>query len=156
MTTAPANPPILDAADIDAAYDKAPVLVRASLAVHAGDFLALCGPNGSGKSTLLRVMARLMKPAAGRVLLHDQPMPDLSRRALARKLAMMPQSPSTPPAVTVRELVGYGRAPHTSWLAAANAHDRDVIDRAIDTCDLHDLAHRTVDTLSGGERQRAW
>jgi len=156
--TAATDPPapILDVADIDAAYDKATVLVGASLRVMPGDLLALCGPNGSGKSTLLRIMSRLMAPAAGRVLLHDQPLPDLSRKALARKLAMMPQSPNTPPSITVRELVGYGRSPHTSWLNPTSARDRDIIHQALTTCDLHNLADRAVDTLSGGERQRAW
>ncbi len=156
MANASHGNPILEVRGVEAAYDADPVLRGASLQVAAGDFMALCGPNGSGKSTLLRIMARLMKPSAGEVVLHEQGIDTLARRALARKLAIMPQSPRTPPSVTVRELVAYGRSPHTSWLHPAGAEDRAIIDRAVDTCDLHALAPREVQSLSGGERQRAW
>ena len=148
--------PILEVDAISAGYGGAPVLANASLRITPGDIVALCGPNGSGKSTLLRVMSRLLRPEQGRVLLHDQALNAISRRALARKMAFMPQSPTSPPGVTVREMIGYGRSPHTSWLRAMSRGDQDQIDEALRLCDLGSLEQRLVSTLSGGERQRAW
>ena len=56
----------------------------------------------------------------------------------------------------MRELVGYGRYPHVSWLKRLGRPDHEVVDRAIRECHLQALAQRKVLTLSGGERQRAW
>lgn len=158
MPKPPAEPhdTALSAHGLRAGYGRATVLEDTSVTVTPGDFAALIGPNGSGKSTLLRVLARLLKPQAGTVLLHDQPVAAFSAKALARKLAVMPQSPTAPPGVSVRELIGYGRAPHTSWLRPESPADRQLIDRLIQRCDLMPLADRRVDTLSGGERQRCW
>ncbi|MFI4861789.1 MAG: ABC transporter ATP-binding protein [Phycisphaerales bacterium JB063] len=151
-----ADTPALSASGLHAGYAKHNVLHGIDVDIQPGDFAALIGPNGSGKSTLLRTLARLLKPAAGSVLLHDQPLARLSAKALACKLAVMPQSPTPPPGVSVRELVGYGRSPHTSWLKPQTPDDRRLIERLIHRCDLAHLADRFVDTLSGGERQRAW
>lgn len=156
VATPVAVPPILEADGISAGYGGPPVLDDASLRITEGDIVALCGPNGSGKSTLLRVLSRLLRPRQGRVLLQAEPLDTLSRKALARKVAYMPQSPTSPPGVTVREMIGYGRSPHTSWLRPLGKDDHDHVDEAIRLCDLGQLEHRLVSTLSGGERQRAW
>ena len=148
--------PILEADGISAGYGGPSVLDHASLRIAEGDVVALCGPNGSGKSTLLRVLSRLLRPSEGRVLLRAEPVDTLPRKALARKVAYMPQSPTSPPGVTVREMIGYGRSPHTSWLRPLGTDDHARVDEAIRLCDLGPLEHRLVSTLSGGERQRAW
>ncbi|MEM9020108.1 MAG: ABC transporter ATP-binding protein [Planctomycetota bacterium] len=151
------NPPgILTGQDLQAGYAAHTVLDGVDIAIAQGDFAALIGPNGSGKSTLLRVLARLMPAKQGRVILHDQPINQLSAKALARKLAVMPQNPTPPPGVTVRELVGYGRAPHTHWLKPASKNENALIDALLSRCDIRHLADRLVHTLSGGERQRCW
>ncbi len=150
------QPPILRVENATAGYGGDPVLIDATLDIQRRDRVALIGPNGSGKSTLLRVMARLLKPVAGRVHLDDQPIARFNRRELARKVAFMPQSPGCPPGVTVRELVGYGRSPHIAWSRRFGPQDRTAIDRSLDLCDLTALQHREVESLSGGERQRAW
>lgn len=147
---------ILAARDLKAGYAKRTVLDGVDVSVAPGDFAALIGPNGSGKSTLLRVLARLMPAKCGNVLLHDQPIAKLSAKALARKLAVMPQNPTPPPGVTVRELIGYGRAPHTHWLKPPSQDEHALIDALLTRCDLDHLQGRVVHTLSGGERQRAW
>ncbi|MEM8875899.1 MAG: ABC transporter ATP-binding protein [Planctomycetota bacterium] len=157
--------PLLRVHHLTAGYEtQAPVLHDVALTLESGQMLALCGPNGSGKSTLLRCLTGLLKPQSGRVTLeHDNERPQrvhkIPRRRLARTLAFLPQSPIAPPGVTVRQLVAYGRNPHTLPIPFATRHlttDRDIVEQAIRRCDLQKLADRDVATLSGGERQRAW
>lgn len=75
---------------------------------------------------------------------------------MARRLAVLPQAPETPPHLTVRDLVEQGRFPHVGLLQMLRRQDHEAIDRAIEVVGLESMLHRDVDTLSGGERQRAW
>jgi len=78
------------------------ILKDVSFQAYAGEFLAVLGPNGAGKSTLLKVLAGLMKPSTGRVMLDAKAMPAYSTRQLAARRAYLPQNPHL-----VRPLVGY-------------------------------------------------
>ena len=69
------------------------ILRDVSLQAHAGEFIAVLGPNGAGKSTLLSVLAGLVKPQAGRVMLDARPLSALPRAGLARLRAYLPQNP---------------------------------------------------------------
>lgn len=141
---------------VHAGYGDAPVLTDLSLQVPDARITALVGPNGCGKSTALRVLARLHRPTSGAVLLGDRDVSALSSRQLARTLALLPQNPTAPPDLSVRELVAFGRFPHRRWYAGVSDDDHRAIRRAIEHVDLAQLAERPVHTLSGGQRQRAW
>jgi ABC-type cobalamin/Fe3+-siderophores transport system ATPase subunit len=132
------------------------ILPDMSLEIVPGEITALVGPNGSGKSTLLKSLARLLKPSDGAVYLDGKAIHRMSTTAVARQLAILPQGPSVPEQITVRELVEQGRFPHAGMLRMLRPQDHDAIDRAIDQTGLSHLKDRPVDTLSGGERQRAW
>ena len=142
--------------DLAASYDRHLVLDEIDVNISTGEMVGIIGPNGSGKSTLLKVIGRLLSPERGAVYLSGEALADLSAGQLARQMATLPQAPPTPPELTVRELVGYGRYPHVSWLKRFAAQDRGIIDRTISACGLDDLAERKLSTLSGGERQKAW
>ncbi len=135
-------------------FGEKPILNGISLDLPRGSFLGLVGPNGSGKTTLLRLAAGLLKPAGGRVLLDGVPMQGMSRKQIARRLALLPQSPGLPAAFTVQELVLMGRTPFQGFLGRENAHDRAVADKAMEMARCDQLADRKIDELSGGERQR--
>ena len=156
MTTAGKTEADIRVEDLAASYDRRLVLDEIDVNVSAGEMVGIIGPNGSGKSTLLKVIGRLLSPERGAVYLGGQALADLSAGQIARQMATLPQAPPTPPELTVRELVGYGRYPHVSWLKRFAAQDRSVIDQTISTCSLDDLADRKLATLSGGERQKAW
>ena len=141
---------------LTAAYDRQPVLDEIDVNVSAGEMVGIIGPNGSGKSTLLKVIGRLLSPERGAVYLNGESLSDLSTVQITRRMATLPQAPPTPPELTARELVGYGRYPHVSWLKRFANQDKDIIDRTISACNLDDLADRKLSTLSGGERQKAW
>ena len=125
-----------------------------SATVERGEWVALIGPNGAGKTTLLRAIAGLL-PHDGRVSLLGRDAAALERRERARLLAVVPQTPETPPWLTVAEYVLMGRTPHLGPLAREGAADRDAAWNALDRLELEELAERPLGTLSGGERQRA-
>ena len=131
------------------------LLQNLDLDLPQGRVTALIGHNGSGKSTLLKALARQI-PYGGRITFERRALEEWHARALARRLAVLPQA--TPPAegMTVRELAALGRYPWHGALGRLRASDRTTIAAALAECGLEPLADRLVDTLSGGERQRAW
>jgi ABC-type cobalamin/Fe3+-siderophores transport system ATPase subunit len=134
-----------------------PVLGPLDLAVEAGECLAILGPNGAGKSTLLRLLAGLLEATAGQRLLDGHPYAELSRRALARRIAYVPQVRPARVPLSVRELVLQGRYPHRSPLAwALSAADYEAVERALERTGTSRLAERPLDELSGGERQAVY
>jgi len=136
-------------------YDPArPVVRNVSLAVQGGEFLTLVGPNGSGKTTLLRLLDRIYIPQRGSILLGGEPLVRLSRGAIARRIAFVPQENSIQFPFTVTDIVLMGRAPHTRGLAFENAHDRAVAQSMMELTDISHLASQPITDLSGGERQR--
>lgn len=127
-----------------------------SLNVHAGQVVAIVGPNGCGKSTLLRSIARLHRPDRGRVLLDGEDLWALRSREAARRVALLPQSPQAPEAMTVADLVRFGRHPHQGLFHQWSREDARAVQTALELTGTTHLAHRRLDQLSGGQRQRAW
>ncbi len=134
--------------------DGSRILDGVTGSVQAGEWVTVIGPNGAGKSTLLRAVAGLV-PRRGGVRIGADDGLALARRELARRVALVPQSPSLPPAMTVAEYVLLGRTPHLGWFAREGARDLEVADAALVRLDLVELAERRLGTLSGGEQQRA-
>jgi iron complex transport system ATP-binding protein len=126
------------------------------LAVRPGELTAVVGPNGCGKSTLLRAVARLHRPAAGRVLAGGADLWSLRPRQAARRVALLPQSPRAPEAITVRDLVRYGRHPHQGLFRQWSRGDEEAVAEALSATATAELADRRLDELSGGQRQRCW
>jgi iron complex transport system ATP-binding protein len=125
-----------------------------SLRIERGSWLALIGPNGAGKSSALLAIAGLLR-TSGRVRVLGEDVDRLDRRELARRVALVPQSPVVPPLATVTDYILLGRTPHTGVLGREGAADHAVVAEVLERLDLVDLAARSLTTLSGGERQRA-
>ena len=145
----------LTATAVTASYGPRIVLRECTFRIGSGDVVAVVGPNGAGKSTLLRVLAGLLRPSAGTVALDGQDLSTLSRSAVARSIAVVPQIFDTLFPFTVREVVALGRTARLGAFGRASADDVAAVDRAIDELELGALASRRIDRLSGGERQRA-
>jgi iron complex transport system ATP-binding protein len=126
-----------------------------SLDVPTGSLYAVLGPNGSGKSTLMKALLGRVPVTAGRVLLGGRPSADWGRRDLARAVGAVAQAESIAFPLSTRELVAMGRYPYLGPLEGERDEDRCAISRALEACDVTDLAERDVTTLSGGELQRA-
>lgn len=142
---------------VSASRSARTVLDEVSLALQAGEWLALVGPNGAGKSTLLQLAAGLMQPQSGEVRLADRALGDWSARERSTRLAWLPQSPEGDQDMRVRDVVALGRLPHQGWLtwgAADEAGDRAQVEQAMAEADVLAFADATLGALSGGERQR--
>lgn len=142
--------------DLQVGYGELVVLDGVTLQVPSGKITALVGRNGCGKSTLLKTMARILKPSRGKVYLDGEEVLAMSTREVARKLAILPQSPSAPSSMTVRGLVELGRYPHQNLLGQKTAEDVRAVGWALEVTGLEELALRHLSELSGGQRQRAW
>ena len=124
-----------------------------SLALAPGDCAALLGANGAGKTTLLRTLLGFVRPDRGEVLLDGRPLAAHGRRAIARRIAYVPQAhvPSFP--YTVREIVAMARAPASGWGRSRTAVDDAAVADALERLGLGPFAERSYAGLSGGERQ---
>ncbi len=147
---------LLEAQDLTLAYDAVSIVDELSLQLPQGEVTIIVGANGCGKSTLLRGLARLLKPAGGKVLLDGQDIHTRPAREVAKVLGLLPQTPVAPDGITVSELVGRGRYPHQGWFKRWNAEDEAAVERAMSLTGTTDLADRPIDELSGGQRQRVW
>jgi iron complex transport system ATP-binding protein len=144
----------LEARHLAYAYADGPLVVRdVSLVSNPGTMTALIGANGSGKSTLIRMLAGLLRPRAGKILLNGTPFETWDTRLRARQLAYVPQSTATAFPFQVIDLVLSGRAPHALRFRFESAHDVEKATEALETAGAAHLADRSFMSLSGGERQ---
>ena len=141
---------------VQVAYDDTVIVPDANLRIPTGKVTMLIGPNGCGKSTTLKAIARILPLKRGEILLNDVNVRTLSQKALAQQLAVLPQSPTVPEGITVKDLVAYGRYPYQKPLAGLSKADHEIIEWTMARTGVDGLAGRRVDELSGGQRQRVW
>jgi iron complex transport system ATP-binding protein len=139
---------------LDVQLDGAPILSDVSLDVAFGEWLTVIGPNGAGKTTLLKAIAGLV-PTSGTVEVGGVRPAERGRRAMAKLVAYVPQTPLMPDGMTVFEYVLLGRTAHLPYLAMESSHDLEVVREVLDRLDLVALHGRALGSLSGGEQQRA-
>ena len=145
---------ILESRDVWFSWrDRDPVIRGATLALERGTLAALIGCNGSGKSTLMRLLAGLLTPDRGEMLLDGAPLPSIPLRQRARKIAWVPQAAPLTFPFTVIEVVLTGRTPYSPRLHFEDESDRVIAEQALATVNAAHLANRRVTELSGGERQ---
>ena len=141
--------------DVSFGYGERALFCGLDLELAQGKVTSIIGPNGCGKSSLLKLASGICKPWEGsiRVLGHDASA--LSSKERARLLSLLAQEHAAPP-MSVRRRVECGRFPHHGRFATMDAADYEVVDRALATCGLAELAEHPVAELSGGQRQRAF
>lgn len=129
------------------------ILRDVSFEVPAGSWVCAVGPNGAGKTTLLHAAAGLVS-VEGAVFLWGKPLGAYRRRERARLVALVPQQPVIPEAMTVERYVALGRTPHLGTLGAESRTDVFVVEAVLERLELTWARDRRLDTLSGGELQR--
>lgn len=145
--------PALEVNDLTVAYRDRPVLWDVDLAVPPGTLMAIVGPNGAGKTTLIKAVLRLVRSAAGRVLIHGRKYPEQRRM-----VAYVPQRGSVDwdfP-TTVLDVVMMGRYGALGWFRRPGVRDRERALAALEQVGMRELADRQIRQLSGGQQQRVF
>ena len=141
----------------------APLVVDGvTLRLADGALAGILGPNGSGKTTLLRLLSGTRRPSSGRVLLgpstslsaSDRSLDQLSRREVARQIAVVPQETELAFEYRALEMVLMGRHPHLGMFALEGPDDIRIAEDAMAATGTSHLAERPFHELSGGEKQR--
>jgi iron complex transport system ATP-binding protein len=147
---------MIEVNDLYAGYGGNDVIRNISLKADRGECLCILGPNGCGKSTLLKSIARIID-YRGQVLLEGRDTAAFSRKALAKKIALLSQSISVFFPYTVYQTVSLARYAHSrGFLKNLSAEDRAVIEDTIRKLDIWDIRERMIDELSGGQLQRVF
>jgi iron complex transport system ATP-binding protein len=134
-------------------YKRKPVLHNISFDVETGSVCGLLGPNASGKTTLLKCINGVLNPKEGEVRINGDTVSGMTRREVARLMAVVPQQMSLAFSFTALQMVVMGRAARMGALKLPSAHDRDEALAAMKELGVENLADRPFAELSGGERQ---
>ena len=146
---------MIELKNLRAGYPDRPVLEGIDLEFRPGEVLAILGPNGCGKSTLLRTANGLLPRDGGEVLVDGIPLEELSAKEVAKKVAYLPQSRSTPN-ITAGRMVLHGRFPYLSYPRRYRREDHEMVRRALEWAGAAELAPRPLAELSGGQRQKVY
>lgn len=142
------------ARNLTKAYGNSVVVRDVSLKISRTGVTSIIGPNGAGKSTLLGLLSRILPASSGSVHVDDLDVAKTPSDVLARRLSILRQDNHIMARLTVRDLVAFGRFPHSRGRLTEN--DQRMIDEAMRYLELETLAGRFLDELSGGQRQRAF
>ena len=122
--------------------------------VKGGELVGVVGANGAGKSTALKLLCGLHTPRTGSVTLDGEPLANLERAEIGRRIAYLPQDRTVHWGLTSERIVALGRLPHRSFSAAESARDGEAVASAMQRMDVAALKDRSISELSGGERAR--
>ncbi len=136
------------------AYGQENVIENIHIEVPTGSFVGIIGPNGSGKSTILKNIYSSLRPDCGTITLDGLDIKTIKSKTLAQKMAVVGQENAVPFSFSVQEIVAMGRTPHKRLFEADTAEDRRIVEEAMSTANIQDLADRDFPKLSGGEKQR--
>lgn len=145
---------MLDVREISVIYDERAVLASVTFELREGETIVLLGANGAGKTTLFKALNGTLPLSAGEITLDGKPISQISRREIARSIAVVAQENETRFPVTVLEFVLSGRFVHGSAFGWETPDDVAFAEKALADCDLGGYETRLMNHLSGGERQR--
>lgn len=153
MTTAAPSAECLEARAVHFRRGTRVILDDITIRLHPGEIVALLGANGAGKSTLFRILLGFLRPERGEVRLDDRPLAEFSRRALAQRIAYVPQAHVAPFPYSVRDVVLLGRLAETGIFRTPQAADHQAVGEVLERLAITHLAARPYTEISGGERQ---
>ncbi|WP_445506672.1 ABC transporter ATP-binding protein [Niallia sp. 03190] len=142
--------------DISIGYGEKLIVKDLCVEIPDKKITTIIGSNGCGKSTLLKAITRIISHQSGSVILDGENISKVNTKSLAKKMAILPQTPEAVMGLTVGELVSYGRFPHQKGFGKLTTKDIEAIDWALEVTGTKEFKHRPVDVLSGGQRQRVW
>lgn len=143
----------IEVSGLSFSYGARQVLRDISVSVEPGELIALLGPNGAGKSTLMRCLLGFLKDYTGTIRLDGQEIRTMSRAALSRRIAYIPQSAPAVFNYTVTEAVLMGVTGGIGVMAVPNEKHEAQVETVLEELGIGHLARRGCGELSGGERQ---
>lgn len=143
--------------NISGGYGDSLIVKDVSFEVKKGEFIGILGPNGCGKSTLLKIISGIIPKKSGTVILDGKNIEEYSSKALAKKMAMLPQLQENQFSTTVREAVSIGRFPHQKgFFSSWSQEDEQAVEEAMIQTGVEKYEDAHMEFLSGGERQRVY
>ncbi|MGT2933222.1 ABC transporter ATP-binding protein [Streptococcus catagoni] len=146
----------ISADHIGVTYGKESIINDLSLELHRHKITTIIGANGCGKSTLLKALTRIIPISKGSILIDGHAISSMPTKAIAKKMALLPQVQEVTDGISVYQLVSYGRYPHQRQLGRLTEKDKEIIEWALQVTHTSSLSKHAVDSLSGGQRQRVW
>ncbi|MBC2139284.1 ABC transporter ATP-binding protein [Listeria innocua] len=147
----------MEVRDVSFSYNGTDAILKnVSFTIQKNKINTIVGPNGSGKSTLLEILARLLSPNSGKVLLEGKSIFEWKAKEFAQNVAIVHQNNILPSELTVKELLYFGRLPYKNWRMTRTKADDVAVEKALKQTELSEKAEKFVDSLSGGERQRVF
>lgn len=138
-------------------YEDVPIVKDISFTVEKGKILGILGPNGSGKSTLLKVMSGILPAVEGTISIDGKSILSYNARALAKKMAVLPQLHANAFSNSVREAISLGRYPHqTGFFSSWSEQDEQAVQHAMLQTGIKRYEQTPMEFLSGGEQQRVF
>lgn len=123
--------------------------------LHAGELTCLLGANGTGKSTLLRTLSASQPALSGKLDIMGKPLTEYTEKERSRTIGVVLTDKTFAGGLSVYELVGLGRQPHTGFFGRLNKEDKRIIEEAMEHVGIAHKAHSYTAELSDGERQKA-
>jgi iron complex transport system ATP-binding protein len=151
---------IIKASDLNLRIGSTQLLDAASLAISAGERLAIVGPNGAGKTTLIRCLLGLTQPDSGHIEINGRPLSKLSHTELARQISYVPQQLAERISFTAMEFISMSRYAYGGGRGAGGGFKQtdeeglEATEQAIELTGVGHLRHQALSTMSGGERQK--
>lgn len=140
--------------NIAVGYPSKRVAQGISTSLERGELTCLLGANGAGKSTLLKTLAAFQPPLEGNILLDGKILKEYTAAAVSRLVGVVLTEQHALRNLTVQEVVSLGRTPYTGFFGRLAAHDKEVVEQAMERVGMVTFAARTMTTLSDGERQK--
>ncbi|MBI50168.1 MAG: ABC transporter [Chloroflexi bacterium] len=140
--------------NVSFSYKDVVILDNISLEINNGELVSVVGKNGTGKTTLMKLIAGLVKPTSGQILLDNEDIQNITHRNRAQSVSFAPQNPILPPRVSVFDFVMLGRNSYLSLLEWESITDVNIVDEALAATGMKTFRNRFITELSSGEIQR--
>ena len=146
---------IIEVKNLTFAYENEQNLFdNLSVKFYKNDFVSIIGPNGSGKSTLLNLIAGVLLPKKGEIVIINKNINMLKRKDIAKKISFLPQILPESIPFTVFDIVLMGRYPHKNIFEQYTEEDIERVNYYLKFLDLIELKAQLFQNLSGGEKRR--
>ncbi len=140
---------------ISAGYGRKQIIRDMGISFKKGTVTSIIGRNGSGKTTLLKIIAGLLKPACGEIKIEGRDIMSYKGKELARKVSFLRQIQNMP-AVSVYDLVMYGRYPYLPFTGNPGTKDIEIVEKALEAAGATEFRGSNISELSGGEARKVW